>query len=342
MYIKPNNSTLFRIINVLATVLLTILGLIFLTFIIGRVMPIDPVIAAVGDRVSHEVYETTRRELGLHLPLYKQFFYYLTNIFQGDFGKSFLTNNHVLQDIIRVLPATIELATIAMIISLLLGIPFGILAAIYKDRWVDHTIRFISLFGNSISIFWLALMGLIIFYIKLNLTAGPGRLDPFLEDYESVSGFIILESLFTKNWDVFFNSLNHILLPSCLLAYYKLAIISRMTRTFMLEQLNQEYILTAKVKGLSNWRVTWHHAFRNALVPLVTIIGLNYAALLEGSVFIETIFIWPGLGYYLTQALHNADMNAILGGTIIIGVVFILINLGSDFICKKLDPRFKL
>lgn len=330
-----------KVLNRLLTALLTLFGLIFITFIIGRVLPIDPVLATVGDRASADIYEAVKIELGLHLPWYKQFYHYCLNMISGNFGTSFLTNNKVIDDLKLVFPATIELATLAMFISTFIGIPLGIFAAIYQNKWPDHLVRIIALFGNSISIFWLGLMALLIFYSKLEWAPSPGRLDTFYEYYTLKSGFLFIETALYGEWEIFFNALKHIMLPACILAYFKLALITRMTRTFMIEILHQEYILTAKIKGLPTWYIICVHAFRNALIPLTTIIGLSYAALLEGATFIETIYLWPGLGYYLTQALKNADMNAILGTTILIGTIFIVINLLTDTLYHLFDPRMK-
>lgn len=319
---------------------LTLLGLLAVTFFIGRVVPIDPVLAAVGDRASAEVYEQVRRELGLHLPLWQQFLNYVGQVLQGDLGVSVLTAQPVLKDIARVFPATLELATLAIVIGTLAGIPLGVLAAVKQGRWQDQAVRVLGLIGYSVPVFWLGLMGLLLFYAKLDWVGGPGRLDTAY-DYlvTPVTGMILLDSLLAGEMDVFRNALHHIILPAGILGYFSLAYISRMTRAFMLEQLRQEYITTARVKGLSEFRVIWQHALGNVMVPLVTVVALSYASLLEGSVLTETVFAWPGLGQYITQSLLNADMNAVLGGTLVVGVVFIAINLLADLLYRLLDPR---
>ncbi len=322
------------------SVALTFLGLLFVTFLIGRVVPIDPVLAAVGDRAPAEVYERVRVELGLHLPLYQQFLIYLSKVFQGDLGRSVLTANPVVHDILRVFPATLELATAATLLGVLLGIPMGVMAAVHRGRWPDQMLRVVGLFGYSVPVFWLGLMGLLLFYGRLDWVPGPGRLDVFYEGLLTPqTGVILIDSALAGEWDIFRNALAHIALPAAILGYFSLAYISRMTRSFMLEQLNQEYIITARVKGVSEHAVIWRHALGNVRIPLVTVIALSYGNLLEGSVLTETVFAWPGLGFYLTQSLLSADMNAVLGGTIVVGAVFIGINLLSDLLYRLMDPR---
>ncbi len=329
-----------RSASILVAVTLTFFGLLLVTFLIGRVMPIDPVLAVVGDRATAEIYQRTRVELGLDLPLYQQFFLYTSKVLQGDFGRSVLTSNSVLADIVRFFPATLELATLATIMGVALGVPLGVIAASNQDRWPDQIIRVLGLLGYSVPVFWLGLVGLLVFYADLGWVAGPGRLDVAYDDIiEPTTGLILVDSLLAGEWEVFVNALRHIILPASLLGYFSLAYISRMTRSFMLEQLRQEYVVTARVKGLGERRVIWRHAFGNVMLPLVTVVALSYASLLEGSVLTETVFAWPGIGSYITNSLLNADMNAVLGGTIVVGVVFIGLNLASDMLYRVLDPR---
>ena len=303
-------------------------------------VPIDPVLAAVGDRAPPDVYERMRIELGLHLPLWQQFLHYVGDVLRGDFGRSVLTSNPVLSDIARVFPATLELATVATLLGVLLGVPMGVAAAVRQGKWLDHLVRVVGLIGYSVPVFWLGLVGLLIFYAKLDWVAGPGRLDVFYEGLvEPTTGVILIDSALAGDWDVFRNAVHHIVLPASILGYFSLAYIARMTRSFMIEQLRQEYIVTARVKGLSEARVIWGHALRNTAVPLITVIALSYANLLEGSVLTEIVFAWPGLGFYITNSLLNADMNAVLGGTIVVGCVFIGLNLLSDLLYRVLDPR---
>ncbi len=328
------------LLRLVLTVAVTFFGLLLVTFLIARVVPIDPVLAIVGERASPETYQAAYKALGLDRPLYEQFFVYVGKVLQGDLGDSLLTARPVLEDITRVFPATLELATVATIIGVALGIPGGVFAAVYQGRWPDHLVRVLGLFGYSMPVFWLGLMGLLVFYGKLDWVAGPGRLDIFYEDIvPRVTGVILVDSLLAGNLEVFNNALSHIILPASVLGYFSLAYISRMTRSFMLEQLSQEYVTTARVKGLSESRVIWRHALGNVMVPLITVIALSYANLLEGSVLTEIVFAWPGLGLYITNSLLSADMNAVLGGTIVVGSVFIGLNLLSDLLYRVVDPR---
>ncbi|MGR9248428.1 ABC transporter permease [Rhizobium leguminosarum] len=318
----------------------TYLGLLAVTFFIGRVVPIDPVLAILGDRAPNHVVERVRQEMGFNLPLYQQFFIYIKGILSGDFGNSVLTTNPVMVDIRRVLPATIELATFGTLIGAFVGVPLGVLAAVRRGSIADQVVRVIGLVGYSVPIFWLALISLVIFYARLRWVAFPGRIDIVFEyTFTPITGLYLLDSAWQGQWDVFYDVFRHIILPASLLGYFSLAYISRMTRSFMLNELSQEYIVAARAKGLSETRVIWGHALRNAAVPLVTVIALSYAGLLEGSVLTETVFSWPGIGLYITNSLQNADMNAVLGGTIVIGTVFIGINILSDLLYRTLDPR---
>jgi len=324
----------------LVTVVTTYLGLLAVTFFIGRVIPIDPALAIVGDRAPAHVVERVREQLGLNLPLYQQFVIYVRQALTGDFGISVLTTNPVMSDIKRVFPATIELATIGTLIGAVFGIPLGVLAAVKRNSLIDQVVRVIGLIGYSVPIFWLGLLALVLFYAKLRWVSFPGRVDVVFEySFTPVTGFFLLDSAWQRQWDVFADVFRHVILPGSLLGYFSLAYISRMTRSFMLNELSQEYIVAARAKGLSETRIIWFHALRNAAVPLITVIALSYAGLLEGSVLTETIFAWPGLGLYITNSLQNADMNAVLGGTIVIGAVFIGINIFSDLLYRSLDPR---
>ena len=205
---------------------------------------------------------------------------------------------------------------------------------------IDHVVRILGLIGYSIPVFWLGMVALLIFYGHLGWVAGPGRIDVYYDGIvDTVTGFILIDASLAREWEIFWNAVSHLILPATLLGAFALAYIARMTRSFMLDQLNQEYILTARVKGASESAVIWRHAFRNVLVQLITIIGLTYASLLEGSVLTETVFSWPGIGQYITTSLFNADMNAVLGGTIVVGTCFVGINMLSDMLYKFVDPR---
>lgn len=322
------------------TIALTFLGLLAITFFIGRVIPIDPVLAVVGDRATPEVYEAARVELGLDQPLPVQFLNYIGDVLTGDLGQSVSTGRPVIEDLSRYFPATLEMATLGILIGVALGVPMGVTAAARQGSWADQVIRVVGLLGYSVPAFWLGLVGLLVFYARLNWVGGPGRLDIFYDGLiPPVTGLILIDSLIAGDTDIFWNAVTHIVLPASVLGFFALAYIARMTRSFMLDQLNQEFVTTARVKGVPERVVIWRHAFNPIRVPLITVIGLSYAGLLEGSVMIETVFSWPGIGNYLTTALLNADMNAVLGATLVIGAVFIIINKVSDVLYRVLDPR---
>ncbi len=328
--------------SLITTLAMTFFGLLLVTFLIGRIVPVDPVLAVVGDRASQSVYDKAYIELGLDKPLYEQFWIYLQKMMTGDLGQSFLTKKDITEDILRVFPATLELATVGIIIGTVLGLPMGVLAAVKQGRIADQLVRVLGLVGYSAPIFWLGLLALLVFYAQLGWVAGPGRIDIAYEySVTQTTGLLLIDSAMQGQWEAFRNVVSHIILPASLLGYFSMAYISRMTRSFMLNELAQEYITTARVKGVPEWRIIWVHALRNAAVPLVTVIALSYANLLEGSVLTETVFAWPGLGQYLTNSLQNADMNAVLGGTLVIGVIFVGLNLLSDLLYTLLDPRVR-
>lgn len=329
-----------RAVLTLASVAVTLLGLLLVTFFIGRVVPIDPVIAAVGDRAGPEAYEAARRSMGLDRSLPEQFLRYISDVAAGDLGTSVLTARPVIEDIGRFFPATVELATVAMLIGLVAGIPAGVTAAVHRGRWPDHALRIVTLFGYSAPAFWLGMIALLVFYATLGWAAGPGRIEVFYEDLvPAVSGFLIVDALLAGEREIAGNALAHLVLPASVLGFFSMAYITRMTRSLMIGELSKDYILAARAKGLSEARVVWRHALGNTAVSLVTVVALSYGALLEGSVLTETVFAWPGLGAYLTAALLNADMNAVLGATLVIGVVFVGLNLAADLLYRRLDPR---
>ncbi len=331
-----------RLASFLATLVLTFIGLTAVTFIISRLTNIDPVLAVVGDKASKEVYDKIYLALGLDQPVVIQYLYYLKRVVTGDFGVSVLTSQPVISDLMHVFPATFELATVAIIIGVVAGVPAGVLAGARKGRLPDHLVRVIGLFGYSVPVFWLGLVGLFVFYGKLGWVSGTGRLDVFYDDIvTSRTGVILIDAAIEGEWDIFWNAFSHLILPASILGYYSLAYIARMTRSFMIDQLSQEYITAARIKGRSFWGAVWLHAFPNIMVPLITVIGLSYASLLEGAVLTETVFAWPGLGLYITRALFNSDMNAVLGGTVLVGAVFIGVNLFCDLLYKVFDPRLR-
>ncbi len=324
----------------LASVSVTLLGLLLLTFLIGRVMPLDPVLSIVGPDADRSTYEQVQRQLGLDRPLVVQFGHYLASLSQGDLGRALLTGNSVADDLARVLPATVELATLAMVIGALLGVPMGVLAATHHRRWPDHVVRVVGLLGHSTPVFWFGMMGLLVFYAWLGWAGGIGRIGLAYEGtVPTVTGLLLVDALWAGDGAAFRSALRHLMLPACVLGLHSLAYLSRMTRAFMLAQLSQEYVTTARVKGLSEREVVWGHAFRNIRVQLLTIVALAYGGLLEGAVLVETVFGWPGFGSYLTGSLLLGDMNAVMGSVLVIGLMFVMLNVATDALYRVFDPR---
>ncbi len=330
------------LVATLASVPITLFGLILITFLIGRVVPIDPVLAIVGDRAPQDVVARTRLELGLDKPLPEQFVRYVGQLARGDLGRSVMTSNRVSADIARFFPATLELATAALLVAVALGVPLGVYGAVRQGSWVDTIIRVVCLSGYSIPIFVLALLALLVFYATLQWAPGPGRQSIMFDGMvEQRTGLLLVDAALAGDWEAFHDALKQIALPALVLGLSNMAYIARMTRAFMLESLAGEYVVTAKAKGLSAAAVVWRHAFGNILVRLVTVVVLTYAGLLEGAVLTETIFSWPGLGQYLTGSLLNADMNAVLGATLVVGLAYVALNLFSDLMYRVLDPRVR-
>lgn len=325
--------------RLVATVVTTLLGLAALTFFIGRVMPVDPVIALVGEQADQQTYRAVYAQLGLDKPLPVQFAYYLRDIATGNFGTAIATGHPVIEDIRRVFPATLELATLALLGGVALGVPLGVAAAVWKGSIADHLARLFGLVGYSVPHFWLGLMALVVFYAWLGWIGGSGRVSLGNVDVvPDVTGMILVDALIARDWEVFNDALRHIVMPALILATTSMAYLSRMTRSFMLEQLAQEYVMTARIKGLSELRVTFH-AFRNIGVQLLTVIVLAYGGLLDGAVLTEIVFGWPGFGQYLTSGLLAGDMNVVLTCTLLVGVIFLALNLASDMLYRMLDPR---
>ncbi|MTH79559.1 ABC transporter permease [Paracoccus aestuariivivens] len=319
---------------------LSLFALIAVTFVIGRLLPTDPVGAIVGELASPEAYAAMRERLGLDQPVVVQFGRYIWNLLHGDLGVAALTGRPVTEDLALAFPATLELATLAVIISFVLGVPLGLAAALNRDSWIDQFARIISLVGHSIPVFWFGIVGLVIFYAGLGWVGGPGRVDVYFEGLvPSVTGMILIDTLLAGETEIFWNALSHIILPALMLAYAAMAYITRMTRAFTLEQIGQDYVTAAKAKGASPARLLFRHILPNISVQLVTILAISYGGLLEGAVVTEIVFSWPGLGQYMTSALLIGDMNAVLASTIMIGVVFMTLNFLSDIAYSMLDPR---
>jgi peptide/nickel transport system permease protein len=329
-----------RLLGRALSVVTTLLGLMLLTFSMGRLLPADPVLAVTGSEVDRATYDRVYLELGLDQPVWWRFLTYVGNILTGDMGKSLTTGQPVSVDLLSVFPATMELALVAILCGALVGVPLGVLAAAHHGKLVDHVARVVGLIGHSLPIFWLGLIALIVFYAKLQWVAASGRIDILNEGLvPPITGLLLLDTALQGQWDVFRDAAAHIILPGAVLGYYSVAYISRMTRSFMLEQLSQEYIVAARAKGVSRRRMIWNHAFKNIRVQLLTVIALTFGGLLEGAVLVETVFGWPGVGQYLTRGLMMNDMNVVMGAVLLIGIVFLIINIASDYLYRILDPR---
>lgn len=329
-------------VHFIGTLLATLLGLTLVTFLIARVVPIDPVLVMVGDRATPEAYQAAREALGVDKPIIVQYLNYLNQLIHGDLGMSIMTGHPVLSDTLRAFPATMELAVAATLIGALAGLPLGVTAAVHQGRLRDHIIRIVSLVGYSVPVFWIGLIGLLVFYARLGWVAGPGRIDiAYQYTIPSITGFVLIDTALAGDGAAFANALSHLILPAAILGYFSMAYIARMTRSLMIEQLSQDYILAARAKGVPARQVVWNHAFRNVGVPVLTVVSLSFMFLLEGAVLTETVFAWPGLGLYITQALFSADLNAVLGGTLIVGISFVIVNRFTDFLYHLLDPRTK-
>lgn len=316
-------------------------GLTVVVFLVSHQLPGDPVAAHLGQRsMEHpEIVAAFRAQWGLDRPLPVQYLTFLRNLLRGDLGVSIKTREPVLEDLARHFPASVELAVAAVILSALVGIPLGVLAAVGRNRWVDHVARTVSLVGVSAPVFWLALAGLYIFYLRLGWLPGPGRLDVGMPEPPRVTGMLTVDALLARDWAAFRSAVAHLILPALVLGSATMGLITRMTRSSMLDVLGSDYIRTARAKGLGERAVLFRHALRNALIPTVTVLGLSLADIMSGAVLTETIFSWPGVGRYAFGAAISLDFPAILGVTLLVAVVFTLTNLAVDVAYLVLDPR---
>ncbi|MCI0755567.1 ABC transporter permease [Teichococcus vastitatis] len=312
-------------------------------FLIANFVPGDPVLAQLGDIAASDPATVLRwrAKWGLDRPLWERYGMFLSGLAQGDLGISIATHRPVLDDIKQYAPATIELATVAFVLSLAIGIPLGIAAAVKRDGWVDSLARAISLLGVSAPTFWLAFIMLAVFYGGLEWAPGPGRLDPIAFPPEGPTGFFLIDSLWAGDWETFHDALAHMVLPAIVLAAATVGLITRTTRAAMLDSLQQDYVRVSRAKGMREWTTIMHHALPNALVPVVTLGGLAYANLLAGAVMTETVFAWPGLGRYTFRSAAALDFPAIVGITLVVSITFLLVNLAVDLSYAILDPRVR-
>jgi peptide/nickel transport system permease protein len=311
------------------------------TFLILHFVPADPVQAQLGDLASAdpEIVQAFRDRWGLDRPIWEQYALFLNGLAHGNLGESIATRRPVLDDIREYAPATFELATAAALLTILVGLPLGVLAAIKRDSWIDHLARFVSLIGLSTPTFWLAFIALALFYGGLRIAPSPGQLDPGAIPPPRVTGLMLVDSLLAGEFDTFRSALAHLILPASVLAATTIGIVTRTTRASMLEALNQDYIRVAHAKGLRERAVVFRHALRNALIPVLTLGGLAYAQLLSGTVMTETIFSWPGLGRYAFESAVAVDFPAILGITLVVALVYLIVNFVVDISYAIIDPR---
>ncbi|WAT01791.1 ABC transporter permease [Rouxiella chamberiensis] len=318
---------------------LVMAGVCVITFVISHLIPGDPARLLAGDRASNEMVQNMRQQLGLDQPLYIQFYRYVVDLLHGDLGTSIRTGRPVLEDLRAFFPATLELAFSALFLAIILGVPLGVLSAVYRNKFPDHLVRMMSVIGISTPAFWLGLGVIILFYGQLNLLPGGGRLDDWLDPPTHITGFYVLDAVLTGNHEVLLNSLQHLLLPALTLAFVHMGIVARQIRSAMLEQLGEDYIRTAKANGLSHWRVILSHALPNALIPSITVLGLAMGDLLYGAVLTETVFAWPGMGAYVVSSIQALDFPAVMGFAVVVSFAYVLVNLLLDLLYVWIDPR---
>lgn len=314
------------------------LGVATIVFFITHVIPADPVGAILGGNAPIEVVDKMRHQLGLDQPLHIQFMDYFTGLFKGDLGTSMITNKPVIQDLIEFFPATIELALAAILFTILFGIFFGTISALKRNKPVDHVMRVFSIMGVSMPVFWLGLILLLFFYYQLGWFPGGGRNSLFIIP-DRITGMVLVDSIITGNWSAFWDGLSHIIMPAFVLGYASAGAVARIMRASMLDVLRQDYIRTAWSKGVGRRVVIFRHAMKNALIPVVTVIGISFGDLLSGAVLTETIFSWPGLGRYIVNALLVLDYPAVTGGTLFVALIYSTANLIVDVSYAALDPR---
>ncbi|WP_038040514.1 ABC transporter permease [Thermorudis peleae] len=321
-----------------------LIGVTLVTFVVSHLIPADPLTAVLPERAANnpDIVAMYRTRWGLDRPLPEQYLLYLRNLLHGDLGESYTTRRPVGTDLRLFFPATVELALAAMLYAVVVGIALGVISAVWSDRLADHLARIIALIGVSVPVFWLGLIALQVFYAQLRILPGPGRLDTRLTAPPFRTGLYTIDSLLAGRLDLFFNALAHLILPGIVLGSYAMGIIARMTRSSLLEVLSLDYIRTARAKGVSERRVVLGHALRNAMIPTVTVVGLTFGSLLAGAVLTETIFAWPGIGRYAVQAATNLDLPAVLGVTLLIAVVYVVVNMITDILYGVLDPRIRV
>jgi peptide/nickel transport system permease protein len=321
--------------------IIALLGITILVFVLSHVVPGDPARLAAGPQAREEQVESVRKEYGLDKPLAQQYLIYMKNLLKGDLGKSLQSRRPVVEDLRDYFPATLELTLIASIIAIIGGILLGMVSALKQNQFLDHFSRIFSLTGISMPVFWLGLLLVLLFYRDLSWLPFGGRLDASLTPPTHITGLYLLDSVLTGNWETFWSALAYLVLPSISLSLGSLGVIARMTRASLLEVIPQDYVRTARAKGLQEKAIIYGHVLRNALFPIITISGLQIGSLLSGAFLVEVIFSWPGLGTYAMKAILFLDYNGIIGVTLLIGLVYMLTNLLVDILYFVVDPRVR-
>lgn len=317
-----------------------LIGVSIIVFVIMRVFAPDPAPIVLGQHATQEAMNVWREANGLNQPLYIQYFEFVKGMFVGDFGTSYYTKTPVLQEIFSRFPATVELALSAIIFASFFGILIGVISAVKKNTVLDSAGMATALIGVSMPIFWLGILLIIVFSGTFHILPSGGRINPLLQP-TNITGFYLIDSLLTGNLQSFVDAFMHLILPACTLGMYSMAIIARMTRSEMIETLNQDYIRTARAKGLKERTVVTKHALRNAMIPVITVIGLQLGMLLGGAVLTETVFSWPGIGAYTVSSILKSDFPVVQGVVMLIAIIFVLTNLVVDIVYAFLDPRIK-
>jgi len=320
-----------------------IIGITIALFVVTRIVPVNPLAVILTEKSMDNPasVKAATEKWGLDKSLPEQYFIYLKNLVQGDMGISFKTKNPVTKDIITFLPATIELGIASFIFAILLGLPLGIFAALRAGKFIDHFSRVFALLGASMPPFWSGLLMLFLFYYKLGVLPGPGRVDARIGPPTHATGLFLFDSLIAGDMPAFWSSLSHLILPAIILGWFTLALMARITRSSLIEVLQQDYIRTARAKGLRESAVVIKHALQNALIPMVTIMGLAFAGLMTGAIMTETIFAWPGIGRYAVEASVNLDYPALMGTTLVIAILYMFMNLIVDVLYAVIDPRIR-
>jgi peptide/nickel transport system permease protein len=316
-------------------------GLAVITFFVSFMVPADPARYFAGPHATNEQVEALKRRYGLDRPPHEQFVNYIIRLFHADLGMALHTRRPVIEDLKVRFPATLELALVSIVIATLVGVLVGVVSAVKKDTLIDNVMRVFALGGVALPGFFLALVFQFVFYARLGIFPSGGRIDPHVH-LQRITGLNLIDSTITLNWPAFVSSFYYLILPSTCLAYIALSTIARMTRSSMLEVLSQDYMKTAKAKGLANFKVIYKHALRNALIPTSTVIGLTFGNILGGAVLIELIFRWPGVGTYLAQSMITVDFPAIMGTTLLIAAIYVIVNLFVDIGYSIIDPRISV